>query len=105
MASIVNALFEMPRGDPSPCRGMATPLIQSRHPMTAANNPRGLVLSGGKGSRLRPFTYTGAKQLVPVANKPILFYALENLVEAGITEIGIVTGDTGDQIRAACGDG
>jgi glucose-1-phosphate thymidylyltransferase len=73
--------------------------------MTAAKNPRGLVLSGGKGSRLRPFTYTGAKQLVPVANKPILFYALENLVEAGITEIGIVTGDTGDQIRAACGDG
>src|SRR5438046_1897223 len=72
--------------------------------MTAAN-PKGLVLSGGQGSRLRPFTYTGAKQLVPVANKPILFYALENLVEAGITEIGIVTGDTGAQIRAACGDG
>jgi glucose-1-phosphate thymidylyltransferase len=72
--------------------------------MTQAN-PKGLVLSGGLGSRLRPFTYTGAKQLVPVANKPILFYALENLVEAGVTEIGIVTGDTGAQIREACGDG
>jgi len=69
------------------------------------SDPKGLVLSGGKGSRLRPFTYTGAKQLVPIANKPILFYAIENLVEAGITEIGIVTGDTGEQIREACGDG
>ena len=68
------------------------------------SNPKGLVLSGGVGSRLRPFTYTGAKQLVPIANKPILFYALENLVDAGVTDIGIVIGDTGDQIRAACGD-
>ncbi|MGE3983613.1 MAG: glucose-1-phosphate thymidylyltransferase [Dehalococcoidia bacterium] len=66
---------------------------------------KGLVLSGGKGSRLRPFTYTGAKQLVPIANKPILFYAIEELVNAGITEIGVITGDTGDQIREALGDG
>lgn len=66
---------------------------------------RGLVLAGGKGSRLRPLTATGAKQLVPVANKPVLFYALEQLVEAGITEIGIITGDTGDQVRAAVGTG
>jgi glucose-1-phosphate thymidylyltransferase len=66
---------------------------------------KGLVLSGGKGSRLRPFTYTGAKQLVPIANKPILFYAIENLVNAGIDEIGVVVGDTADQVRAALGGG
>jgi glucose-1-phosphate thymidylyltransferase len=66
---------------------------------------RGLILSGGAGTRLRPITYTSAKQLVPVANKPILFYGLEDMAEAGITEVGIVIGDTGDEIRAAVGDG
>ena len=65
---------------------------------------KGLVLSGGKGSRLRPFTYTGAKQLVPIANKPILFYAIEALVQVGVKDIGIITGDTGEQICEAVGD-
>ncbi len=68
-------------------------------------NLKGLILSGGQGSRLRPFTYTGAKQLVPIANKPILFYAIENLVECGVREIGIVVGDTKEQVKAAVGDG
>jgi glucose-1-phosphate thymidylyltransferase len=66
---------------------------------------KGLILSGGKGTRLRPITHTSAKQLVPVANKPVLYYGLEALVSAGITEIGIVVGDTQAEIRASVGDG
>jgi glucose-1-phosphate thymidylyltransferase len=66
---------------------------------------RGLILSGGTGSRLRPFTYTRAKQLLPLANKPVILYAVEALVEAGITEIGIVTGHSGDQFKKALGGG
>lgn len=66
---------------------------------------KGLILSGGAGTRLRPITHTSAKQLVPVANKPILFYGIEDMAAAGITRIGIVVGDTRDEIEAAVGDG
>src|SRR5688572_23164071 len=66
---------------------------------------KGLILAGGAGTRLRPITHTSAKQLVPVANKPILFYGLEHLVEAGIDEIGIIVGDTRNEIMMAVGDG
>ncbi|MFI5679277.1 glucose-1-phosphate thymidylyltransferase [Streptomyces cellulosae] len=66
---------------------------------------KALVLSGGAGTRLRPITHTSAKQLVPVANKPVLFYGLEAIAEAGIDEVGIVVGDTADEIREAVGDG
>lgn len=62
-------------------------------------------MSGGKGTRLRPITHTSAKQLVPIANKPILFYALEAMAEAKIQEVGIVVGDTKQEIRGAVGDG
>ena len=66
---------------------------------------KGLILSGGRGTRLRPITFTSAKQLVPVANKPILFYGIEALQASGIREIGIVVGDTHQEIRDAVGDG
>jgi len=66
---------------------------------------KGLILSGGKGTRLYPLTYTCAKQLVPVANKPVLFRVIESIKEAGIHDIGIVVGDTAPEIKEAVGDG
>ena len=66
---------------------------------------KALILSGGEGTRLRPITHTSAKQLIPVANVPILFYGLQAIREAGIREVGIVVGSTADEVRAACGDG
>jgi glucose-1-phosphate thymidylyltransferase len=70
-----------------------------------AKELKGLVLSGGAGTRLRPITHTSAKQLVPVANKPVLFYGLESLRDAGVRDVGIVVGDTHAEIEAAVGDG
>ena len=66
---------------------------------------KALVLAGGSGSRLRPITHTSAKQLLPVANKPVLFYGLEALRDAGITDVGVVVGETAPAIQAAVGDG
>jgi len=67
---------------------------------------KGLILSGGKGTRLRPLTHTSAKQLVPVANKPVLFYGLEAMADAGIQEVGVIVApETGDEIRETAGDG
>ncbi len=66
---------------------------------------KALILAGGKATRLRPITHTSAKQLVPIANKPILFYAIEHIRAAEITEVGFICGDTGSQIEEAIGDG
>jgi glucose-1-phosphate thymidylyltransferase len=66
---------------------------------------KALVLAGGAGTRLRPITYTSAKQLVPVANKPVLFYGLEAIADAGVTDVGLIVGETAPEVMAAVGDG
>jgi glucose-1-phosphate thymidylyltransferase len=66
---------------------------------------KALVLAGGAGTRLRPITYTSAKQLVPVANKPVLFYGLEAIADVGVTDVGLVVGETAPEIKQAVGDG
>src|SRR5690606_3076938 len=94
---------------PRPRRSRPVPPLTEHtppHPNDSGDpTVKALVLAGGTGSRLRPITHTSAKQLVPVANKPVLFYGIESLVAAGITDIGIVTGDTAPEIEAAVGDG
>src|SRR4051812_38685378 len=76
------------------------------HASSDRNRMKGLILAGGAGTRLRPITHTSAKQLVPIANKPILFYVVEDMAEAGIKNIGVVVSpESGSEIEAALGDG
>src|SRR4029077_3134343 len=87
----------------------------TRHPAPGTRDPgpgmshngtmKGLILSCGKGTRMRPLTCASAKKLIPVANKPVLAYGIEAIVAAGIEDIGIIVGDTKDEIMAAVGDG
>lgn len=91
-----------PRGVDESCRTMRVEQSFSDRDGTPM---KGLILAGGSGTRLRPITHSYAKQLVPIANKPILFYGLEDMAAAGIHEVAIVVGDTAEEITAAVGDG
>lgn len=82
-----------------------TDIIPTQKQILKTKIIKALVLSGGRGTRLRPLTYTAAKQLLPVANKPILFYGLEAIASAGIRDVGIIVGDTKREIASATGDG
>ena len=81
------------------------PIVDDRAPTYNDAHMKALILAGGAGTRLRPITHTRAKQLVPVANKPILFYGIEAMVAAGITEIGVIVGDTRAEVMGSLGDG
>src|ERR1700747_2550884 len=81
-------------------------VLDGAHRLSAVRTPKGLILSGGKGTRLRPITHTSAKQLVPVANRPVLFYAIQAMADAGIEQVGIIIApETGDEIRSVTGAG
>src|SRR6202165_6332251 len=85
------------------CPGNVPPGVPAEAGIRLETAMKALVLSGGRGTRMRPITHTSAKQLVPIAHKPILFYALESIVAAWLTEIGMIVGDTAAGVWVAVG--